>query len=140
LFAGQGNAILADQRRETLNSDRREGMVHNIIHFEVPADDVERAKRFYEELFGWKIEPAQGGYNLVTVGEPGPNGGMMKRMAPGQGITVYINVESVDDYLKKVQSLGGSTIMPKTPVPTMGYFAFFQDTEGNAMAIWEDNP
>ena len=64
----------------------------------------------------------------------------MKRMAPGQGITVYINVESVDDYSKKVQSLGGTVIMPKMAVPTMGYFAVFMDTEGNALALWEVSP
>jgi hypothetical protein len=115
-------------------------MVHNICHFEIPADDVERAKRFYQGLFDWKIEPAEGGYNLITVGEPGPNGGMMQRQVPGQGITVYINVESVDDYSKKVQSLGGTVVMAKTAVPTMGYFAVFLDTEGNALAIWETNP
>ena len=115
-------------------------MVHNIVHFEVPADDVERARKFYQDLFGWKIEPAEGGYNLINVGEPGPGGGMMQRQAPGQGITVYINVESVDDYSKKIQSLGGTIVMPKTPVPTMGYFAVFMDTEGNALALWEVNP
>ena len=115
-------------------------MVHNICHFEIPADDVDRAKRFYQGLFDWKIESVPGEYNLITVGEPGPNGGMMKRMAPGQGITVYINVESVDDYSKKVQSLGGTVVMPKTAVPTMGYFAVFLDTEGNALALWEENP
>ena len=115
-------------------------MVHNICHFEVPADDVERAKRFYQGLFDWKIEAVEGDYNLITVGDPGPGGGMMKRMAPGQGITVYIAVESVDDYSKKLQSLGGKVLMPKTPVPTMGYFAVFQDTEGNALALWEVNP
>jgi predicted enzyme related to lactoylglutathione lyase len=115
-------------------------MVHNICHFEIPADDVERAKKFYEGLFGWKIEAVEGGYNLITVGEPGPDGGMMKRVVPGQGITVYFNVESVDDYSKKLQSLGGKLLMPKTPVPTMGYFAVFQDTEGNALALWEVNP
>jgi len=115
-------------------------MVHNIIHFEIPADDVERAKRFYQELFDWKIESAQGGYNLITVGEPGPDGGMMQRQVPGQGITVYINVESVEDYSKKIQSLGGTVVMAKTAVPTMGYFAVILDTEGNALAIWEVNP
>ena len=115
-------------------------MPHNIVHFEVPADNVERAKKFYQDLFGWKIEPAEGGYNLITVGEPGPNGGMKARHAPGEGVTVYISVESVDDYSKKIQSLGGTVVMPKTPVPTMGYFAVFMDTEGNAMALWEENP
>ncbi len=115
-------------------------MVHNIVHFEIPTEDGERAKRFYQELFGWKIESAEGGYNLITVGEPGPNGGMMQRQAPGAGITVYINVESVDEYVKKIQSLGGTVVMPKTAVPTMGYFAIFLDTENNALAIWEENP
>jgi predicted enzyme related to lactoylglutathione lyase len=115
-------------------------MVHNICHFEIPADDVERAKRFYQGLFDWKIESAQGGYNLITVGDPGPNGGMMKRQVPGQGVTVYINVESVDDYSKKIQPLGGTVVMAKTAVPTMGYFAVFLDTEGNALALWEVNP
>ena len=115
-------------------------MAHNIVHFEIPADDVERARKFYQELFGWKIEPAQEGYNLITVGEPGPDGGMMQRQAPGAGITVYINVESVDEHTKKLQSLGGTVIVPKTAVPTVGYFVIFQDTEGNALAIFEDNP
>jgi predicted enzyme related to lactoylglutathione lyase len=115
-------------------------MPHNIVHFEVPADDVERARKFYQDLFGWKIESAEGGYNLITVGEPGPDGGMMARQAPGQGVTVYMAVESVDDYSKKVQSLGGTVVMPKTAVPTMGYFAVFLDTEGNTMALWEENP
>jgi predicted enzyme related to lactoylglutathione lyase len=124
---------------ELWSSERRVTVIHNIIHFEVPADDVERARKFYQGLFGWKIEPAEGGYNLITVGEPGPNGGMMARQVPGQGITVYINVESVDDYSKKIQSLGGTIVMPKTPVPTMGYFAVFIDTEGNALALWEVN-
>jgi predicted enzyme related to lactoylglutathione lyase len=115
-------------------------VVHNIVHFEIPTDDAERAKRFYQELFGWRIEAGQGGYNLITVGEPGPNGGMMQRQAPGAGITVYINVESVDEYTKKLQSLGGTVIVPKMTVPTVGYFVIFQDTEGNALAIFEDNP
>jgi predicted enzyme related to lactoylglutathione lyase len=115
-------------------------MVHNICHFEVPADDVERAKRFYQGLFGWKIEPVEGGYNIITVGEPGPNGGMMQRQVPGQSITVYINVDSVHDYSKKVQALGGTVVIGKTAVPTMGYFAVFLDTEGNALALWEVNP
>jgi len=115
-------------------------MTHNIVHFEIPADDEERARAFYEALFGWKIEPAQGGYNLISVGEPGPDGGMMKRQSPGAGITVYISVESADEYTKKLQSLGGTVVVPKTAVPSMGYFVLFLDTEGNALALWEDNP
>jgi len=68
------------------------------------------------------------------------NGGMMKRQAPGAGITVYINVESADEYTKKLEALGGTVVLPKTAVPSMGYFVVFQDTEGNALALWEENP
>lgn len=113
-------------------------MVHSIVHFEVPADDVERAKRFYQELFGWQFQAPQGDYHIIDTGEGGIGGGMMKRPVPEHRITIYIGVESLDEYLAKAQSLGATVVMPKTPVPGMGYFAQFIDTEGNALAIWEE--
>ncbi len=115
-------------------------MVHSIVHFEVPADDVERAKKFYEQLFGWEFQAPQEGYHIIGTGEGGIGGGMMKRAVPEHQITIYIGVESVDEYLAKAQSLGATVIMPKTAVPTMGYFAQFLDSEGNGLAIWEENP
>jgi len=115
-------------------------MVHTIVHFEIPADDMERAKKFYQQLFGWEFQAPQEDYHLIETGEGGIGGGMMKRAVPEQRITIYIGVESVDEYVAKVQSLGGTIIMPKTAVPTMGYFAQLLDTEGNALAIWEENP
>ena len=111
-------------------------MPHPIVHFEVPADDVERAKAFYEQLLGWDIQPLEGGYHLIGTGEE-PGGGMMQRQAPEQGITVYIGVESVDDYVKKAEGLGATVVVPKMPVPGMGYFAQLLDTEGNVFALWE---
>jgi predicted enzyme related to lactoylglutathione lyase len=119
---------------------RRCSMIHSIVHFEVPADDVERAKKFYEQLFGWGFQAPQEGYHVIDTGEGGVGGGMMQRPVPEHGITIYISVESVDEYLTKVESLGGTVVMPKTAVPTMGYFAHFLDSEGNALAIWEENP
>jgi predicted enzyme related to lactoylglutathione lyase len=115
-------------------------MAHSIVHFEIPADDVERAKKFYQQLFGWEFEAPQEGYHLIETGEGGIGGGMMKRPVPEARITIYIGVESVDEYLAKAQSLGGTIIVPKMAVPTMGYFAQIFDTEGNALAIWEENP
>lgn len=117
----------------------------NIVWFEVPADNVERAKSFYHELFGWKTERMPGGmeyWHLDTGGaDASPDGGLMKRQNPGQkGITNYIYVPSVDDYAAKVQKLGGTLCMPKTAVPNMGYFAICQDTEGNMFGLWEMNP
>ena len=64
---------------------------------------------------------------------------MMPRQAPEQPIINYISIPSVDEYTAKVEQLGGTIVMPKTPVPGMGYFAVCHDTEKNTFAIWEDN-
>ena len=117
---------------------------HNIVWFEIPADDVGRAKSFYNSLFGWRIEKMPGSmeyWHLDTGGEDAsPDGGLMKRQAPQQqGITNYISVPSVDQFAAKVQKLGGKVCMPKMAVPQMGYFAICQDPENNTFALWEKN-
>jgi len=116
----------------------------NIVWFEIPADKPERAKEFYGKLFGWKINPFPGmpEYQHIDTGGPdaSPDGGLMKRMHPDQGITTYILVPSVTQHMAKVEKLGGSICRPKTAVPQMGYFAICQDTEKNTFAIWETNP
>ena len=114
-----------------------------IVHFDVPAEDLKRAKIFYEKLFEWKIEPVPGPmeyYNIVTKdenGKEGIGGGMGKRGQPDQKITNYIGVSSIDEYVKKVQDLGGRIIMPKTTIPGFGYLATFLDSEGNTLGLWE---
>ena len=129
-----------------------------IVHFEIPSDDIETAKKFYKDLFGWKIEKWAGTddhqltsaatgqpmeYWMVTTtddkGHKAIGGGMMKRVQPGQQITNYINVRSVDEYSEKVEKLGGRVVAPKHAVPGMGYFAICLDTENNCFAIWESN-
>ena len=112
----------------------------SIVHFEIPADDIQRAKAFYSNLFGWNIVGIQGmDYMMIdTYGAPG--GGMMKRMHPYLHITSYIGVPSVDEYAAKVEKLGGKIIVPKSAVPGMGYFIICMDTENNAFGIWETNP
>ena len=113
----------------------------SIVWFEIPADNVERAKKFYGELFGWKVEKMPGAMEYwhfdTGGGDDTPDGGVMKRQ-PGQtGITTYFSVPSVDEFVGKVQKLGGKIYMPKTPVPQMGYFAVCQDTENNVFALWQ---
>ena len=113
-----------------------------IVHFEIPANDINRAKEFYTELFGWKIEeiPVMGGYWLITTdGKKGVGGGMMERQNPQQSITNYIDVSSVDEYSAKVVRLDGKIIVPKKAVPGMGYFAICLDTENNTFGLWEEN-
>ncbi len=121
----------------------------SVVHFEIPADDVERAKKFYGELFGWKIEKFPGPipmeyWEITTGTEKGEmgllGGGMMQRQTPEQQITIYVNVPSIDDYVTKVMKLGGRVVGPKTAVPEMGYFAVCLDLENNGFGIWEVNP
>jgi predicted enzyme related to lactoylglutathione lyase len=135
-------------------------MDHTVVHFEIPADEPERAAQFYRELFGWTIdkwEPplaqpdAMRGvdYWLIstvpTDGQgrptrPGVNGGMMKRTSPGQPPANYISVESVNDYGHRAEGLGGQVVVPKTAVPGMGWFCYIKDTEGNLIGLWETDP
>lgn len=115
-----------------------------IVHFEIPTDDLERARTFYGDLFGWKFENYQDSdYWVITTtdekGEKAIGGGMMQRQQPQQPITNYIDVPSIDEYAGKVEKLGGKVVMPKTAVSGMGYFAICLDTENNAFGIWESD-
>lgn len=114
-----------------------------IVWFEVPADNPPRAKKFYETLFGWKIQlfPGVQDYWHIDTGgaDDKPDGGLMPRKHPGQPITNYINVPSVPKFMAKVEKLGGKVCQGKTAVPHMGYFAICQDTEDNMFALWEMN-
>lgn len=116
-----------------------------IVHFEVPTEDIERAKKFYSELFGWKIEkyPGPMEYYMITTtnekGEKAIDGGMMKRQNPQQPITNYIDVLSIDEHAVKVGKLGGKVIVPKSAIPGVGYFAVCLDTENNSFALWEND-
>ena len=114
-----------------------------ICHFDIPAEDIERAKRFYTELFGWKIEETGGPieHYLITTtdekGEKAVGGEMMKRENPQQMITNYIDVPSVKEFAAKIVKLGGKVVVPKMAVPGEGYFAVCLDTENNYFGIWE---
>ena len=117
--------------------------VGNVVWFEIPADNVKRAQKFYKSLFGWKIKqmPGMEYWHIDTGGEDAsPDGGMMKRKDPRQPITNYVFVESVDKAAAKVKKLGGKICVPKTAVGEMGFFAVCMDTENNVFAVWERNP
>src|ERR671931_586970 len=127
-----------------------------IVHFEIPADDVQRAKKFYSDLFGWNMEKWSGTdgkdssshsdmeYWIVSTTDSKGNkasigGGMMKRQEQYQHITNFIDVNSVDEYSSKIEMLGGKVVVSKMAVPSMGYFAVYHDTENNSFGIWESN-
>jgi uncharacterized protein len=126
-------------------------MDHTICHFEIPAEEPKRAAEFYRELFDWDICRWDNPDNDVEIQmiktvpsdesgrpiRPAVNGMIMKRQHPDQPFANYIHVESVDEYGARAVALGGQIVMPKTPVPGMGWFLYFKDTEGNILGLWE---
>ena len=123
-------------------------MSGKVVHFEIPYDDGERARRFYQEAFDWQLQEMPGmEYTLVVSGpssdtgpsEPGfINGGMLARgesAAPSP--VVVMDVPSIDDALATIERLGGSTVVAKQPVGEMGFTAYVKDTEGNVVGLWE---
>ncbi len=115
-------------------------MANAIVHFEIPADDVQRAKSFYSKIFGWKIsDPWKMDYFMVVTrkeGEPGIDGGLMARKMPGQPFMNYVSVANIDKALQKVTDAGGTIAMPKSEIgKDMGWIAAFQDTESNLMGL-----
>jgi len=120
-----------------------------VVHFEIPADDVDRAKKFYETVFGWHGNslPSMG----YTIWHTGPtndkdgmvketgfiNGGMLKRQEPVQHPVITIDVKSIDDTAKQIEATGGKMVKGKQAVGDMGFSAYFTDSEGNVIGLWE---
>ena len=126
-------------------------MKNPITYFEIPADDIERAKKFYEKIFDWEIEKYEKNetYYFVTTTEVGDddwtpkepgaiNGGIVKRDSPDEHLVDYITVDSIDDTVKKIEKNGGKIVTPKTKMGEWGWWATFKDTEGNVFGLYEE--
>ncbi len=126
-------------------------MANSVVHFEIPADDVERAKLFYREAFGWKIDAYPGmDYHGVTTTDTGPdmmpttpgsiNGGLFQREAPLTSPVLTIDVHDIDEALAAVERAGGKTLLGRQAVADMGFTGYFADPEGNIMGLWQNAP
>lgn len=112
-----------------------------VVHFELHADEPERAAKFYSTCFGWEFHKWDGpmDYWLITTGpreEMGIDGGMVKRMVAidGKAVIAYVGiiaVEDIDATIQKVEQQGGTIEYPKDAIPGVGLLAYFKDTEGN---------
>lgn len=123
-------------------------MDHTLVHFEIPAVDVEKLKQFYEQLFGWKIQEYPGPIDYWTIQtvpvdangtplRPGVNGGLYRKPEPNIRPLNYYSVESINDCLVRLEVLGGKVISPKQEVPDVGWVAAAVDPEGNPFAFIE---
>lgn len=116
-----------------------------IAYLDFSADDPDRAINFYKTVFGWEVAKWAGSsdYWLIKTGassEPGIDGGLAKRTAPGQFTTPFVAVSSIDEYVAKVIEHGGAIAEPKTTIPGIGYIAAFRDPEGNTIGLMQSDP
>jgi uncharacterized protein len=125
-------------------------MKNPVMHFEIRVDDLERAKKFYS-IFDWQLQDSSGDMPFTAVTtvptdekhmpkEPGGINGIMTSRKKGEPAapTFTIGVDSIDECVKKIEASGGKMMMKKSEMPHMGYFAYFKDTEGNVIGIWEN--
>jgi uncharacterized protein len=126
-------------------------VIHSVVPFEIPVDKLDRAKTFYSSVFNWGLEdmPVQDGVYTFAITTPvdennmpkesgAINGGMYTRSDDLKNPVITIGVPSIDEFAKKIEAAGGTMIVPKSEVPDMGYYAYFKDSEGNIMGLWEN--
>jgi predicted enzyme related to lactoylglutathione lyase len=124
-------------------------MTGKVVHFELPADDLERARAFYTDAFGWQLDDMpELDYTWVrtvptddrgTPTAPGAiNGGMTARQAPVTGPVITVEVEDIETALAKVVACGGRVVEERQAVGAMGYTAYITDTEGNTLGLWQN--
>jgi hypothetical protein len=124
--------------------------MNSVVHFELPAGDKKRMSDFYTNVFGWKTQqlgPEMGDYVIAHTTEtsddgmpknPGAiNGGFFtKSDEPGMNsVNIVINVEDINEHIKKVQAAGGTVQGDVMPIPGIGLYAAFVDTEGNRIGM-----
>lgn len=110
----------------------------NVVHVEIPSVDVEAAGRFYQELFGWKLQHVpEMNYTMWEDGS-GSGGGFpqVSDDTPAGRVLVYIDSDDIETDLKKVEQLGGRVLQPKMEIPQTGWFGIFQDPTGNVLALY----
>ena len=113
-----------------------------VVHIELPAENPKRALAFYKAALGWGITKWEGpmDYWLVSTGQqdaPGIDGAIMRREGPGAVERCTVDVESLDNTIAAITAAGGKIILPKTPVPGVGWLVYFEDTEGNVLGAMQ---
>ena len=119
-------------------------MAKRVVHFEIPCDDPQKTMDFFKKVFGWSFEQfGTENYWMVVTGPestPGINGGLMKRQNPGQPVANSIQVEDLDQCLTEIAQAGGTVVVPKMPIPSVGWLAYFKDPDGNIHGVYQDDP
>lgn len=119
-------------------------MSNRVVHFEIPCDNPEKTIEFFKTVFNWNFQQfGTEQYWIAMTGDeksPGINGGLMKRMNPGQPIVNSIDVSDIDEAMRKIEAAGGTIVVPKQVIPTVGWLAYFKDPDGNIHGIYQNDP
>ena len=110
----------------------------NVVHVEIPAVNVETAGRFYQELFGWKLQHVpEMNYTMWEDGS-GSGGGFpeVSDESPAGQVLVYIDSDDIEADLRNVEKLGGKVLLPKREIPSQGWMGIFRDPTGNVLALY----
>ncbi|MDP4115611.1 MAG: VOC family protein [Bacteroidota bacterium] len=115
-------------------------MAQLIAHAEIPVKDIDKAKAFYEQLFGWEFRPFGNGY-LLFNNHKGITIGLKKvdEIQSGNTTIFHINIKEIEKYLDKAKELGGKEVRAKTIIPAMGYYALVGDLDGNTIGLFQTN-
>jgi predicted enzyme related to lactoylglutathione lyase len=119
-----------------------------VVHFEIPVEELERAQKFYKNVFGWKMESLPGmEYIMIRTSEVDEkgmpkekgaiNGGMLKRQQPVTSPIITIGVQDIEGAMKNVKKMGGEIVRGKIQLGEFGYAAYFKDPEGNIIGLWQ---
>jgi predicted enzyme related to lactoylglutathione lyase len=116
--------------------------MERVVHFEINADDPERAAKFYGDVFGWKIKKAnnQEDYWVINTGpenQPGIDGGITNRISPSASTVDIIDVDSIEKFSSKIEEAGGTCLTPKMVISGVGYMAYCSDSEGNLFGLMQ---
>jgi uncharacterized protein len=115
-----------------------------VVHFEIPANEPQKVMDFFKKTFGWSFQQfGTEEYWVVMTGdekEPGINGGLLKKRHPDQPIVNSIDVKNIDSAIKDIEANGGTIVVPKMPIPTVGWLAYFKDPDGNIHGVYQNDP
>lgn len=119
-------------------------MSNRVVHFEIPCDEPEKTMAFFNEAFGWHFQQfGNEPYWVVLTGDektPGINGGIMKKRDPKQPVVNSIDVADIDKAAAQIEISGGKIVVPKMPIPSVGWLAYFTDPDGNLHGIYQNDP
>ena len=118
-------------------------MNNRVVHFEIPCDQPENTMNFFKEAFGWSFQQfGNEPYWIAITGDektPGINGAIMKKMNPGQPVANSIDVPDIEVAIQNIINAGGTIVVPKMAIPTVGWLAYFKDPDGNIHGVYQND-